>query len=316
MASDHSKIRPLAENDLADADRIMRVAFGTFIGLPDPAKFMGDAAYVQSRWRASRSSAFAAELDGRLVGSNFATRWGSFGFFGPLSVDPEFWGRGVAGRLMTPVMEAFSSWRITHAGLFTFAGSPTHIGLYQKFGFRPRALTVILEKTVDPNREAPEGSYTYSQLDKGRQADALAACRHLTDRIYPGLDLASEVESIRTQSLGDTVLVQGADLVGFAACHSGVGSEAGSGVCYLKFGAVVPGPSAREHFGKLLQACETFAGRAGATRIVAGMSADRHEAYEEMLSVGFRISLLGTSMHRPNEPAWNRPDVFVVDDWR
>jgi len=218
--------------------------------------------------------------------------------------------------LMKPVMEAFSSWKVTHAGLFTFAESPRHIGLYQKFGFRPRSLTVIFEKTVDPNREAPNGSYTYSQLNERRQSDALAACRRLTDGIYPGLDLTSEVESIHAQSLGDTVLLRDADLVGFAACHSGAGSEAGSGVYYLKFGAVVPGQSAREHFGRLLRACETFAGRAGATRIVAGMSADRREAYEEMLSAGFRVSLLGTSMHRPNEPGWNQPDVFVVDDWR
>jgi GNAT superfamily N-acetyltransferase len=316
MTSDHLKIRPLVEDDLTDADRIMRVAFGTFIGLPDPAKFMGDAAYVQSRWRANRTSAFAAEVNGRLIGSNLATRWGSFGFFGPLSVDPEFWGRGLAGALMKPVLEAFSSWKVTHAGLFTFAESPKHIGLYQKFGFRPRSLTVILEKTIDPNREAPEGLYTYSQLDERRQSDALAACRHLTDEIYPGLDVTSEIESIHAQSLGDTVLLRDVDLVGFAACHSGAGSEAGSGVCYLKFGAVVPGPGARERFGKLLQACETFAGRAGVARIVAGMSADRGEAYDEMLLAGFRIALLGTSMHRPNEPGWNRPDVFVIDDWR
>jgi hypothetical protein len=36
------EVRPLREPDLDDADRIFRLAFGTFIGLPDPLAFGGD----------------------------------------------------------------------------------------------------------------------------------------------------------------------------------------------------------------------------------------------------------------------------------
>jgi hypothetical protein len=93
-------VRPLREDDLPEADRVMRLAFGTFIGLPDPSTFMGDADYVRTRWRACPSAAFAAELDSCLAGSNFATRRGSVGFFGPLTVHPRFWDQGVAKRLM------------------------------------------------------------------------------------------------------------------------------------------------------------------------------------------------------------------------
>jgi hypothetical protein len=74
------KIRPLSEDDLDEADRIMRTAFGTFLGLADPMSFMGDADYVRTRWAAEPASALAAEVDGRLVGSNFVTRWGSWDF--------------------------------------------------------------------------------------------------------------------------------------------------------------------------------------------------------------------------------------------
>jgi len=35
-------IRPLEKPDLPEADRIFRVAFGTFLGLPDPQAFGGD----------------------------------------------------------------------------------------------------------------------------------------------------------------------------------------------------------------------------------------------------------------------------------
>ncbi len=36
------RVRPLAEADLDDADRICRVAFGTFADLAEPERFFGD----------------------------------------------------------------------------------------------------------------------------------------------------------------------------------------------------------------------------------------------------------------------------------
>ena len=73
-------VQPLREGDLDTADRIMRIAFGTFLGLPDPLQFLGDANYVHTRWRARPEGAFGAMVDGKLVGSNFASRWGRVGF--------------------------------------------------------------------------------------------------------------------------------------------------------------------------------------------------------------------------------------------
>ncbi len=306
-------IRPLEERDLDAADRIVRLAFGTFNGLSNPLEFMGDAGYVHTRWRARPDSAFAAEVGGRLAGSNFAARWGTFGFFGPLSIDPEFWNRGYAGALIEPVIARFESWGITHAGLFTHAQSPKHIGLYQKFGFRPRSLTLILEKT--PRGAGDPGGWTrYSRLETRQRREAMDVCRRLTDRVHPGLDATSEIESIRRQSLGDTILLTGGAIDGVAACHAGAGSEAGSGAVYVKFGAVRPG--ARGAFRRLLAATEAFADSIGAVRIVAGVNTAREEAYEEMLTAGFRVLRTGIAMHRPNAPGFNRPGVFAIDDWR
>src|SRR6185436_16085358 len=129
--------------------RIIRVAFGTFIGVPDPENFRLDFDSAGTRWLADPSAAFAAEVDGELAGSNFATRWGSVGFFGPLTVRPDLWNKGIAQRLMEPVMESFKRWNVTHAGLFTFAQSAKHVGLYQKYGFWPRFLTAVMSKAVD-----------------------------------------------------------------------------------------------------------------------------------------------------------------------
>ena len=80
-------IRPLAAADLDEADRIFRVAFGTFLGAAEPDRFGADLEMIRTRWRADPAAALAAEVDGRLAGSNFAANWGSVGFFGPLTTD-------------------------------------------------------------------------------------------------------------------------------------------------------------------------------------------------------------------------------------
>lgn len=51
---------------------------------------------MRSRWQAPHVAAFGATLDGVLVGSNFATRWGSVGYFGPLTIRPDLWDRASA----------------------------------------------------------------------------------------------------------------------------------------------------------------------------------------------------------------------------
>ena len=81
-------VRPLQESELQAADHITRLAFGTFLCLPEPTSFMGDAGYVHTRWKANPQAAFAAEVNGKLIGSNFASNWGSVGFLVPLLFIP------------------------------------------------------------------------------------------------------------------------------------------------------------------------------------------------------------------------------------
>ena len=84
-ASQPIKVGPLKQSELGEADRIVRLAFGTFLGLPNPLDFMGDRNFISPRWRSAHVKVIAAREGGRLIGSNVATQWGSFGFFGPLT---------------------------------------------------------------------------------------------------------------------------------------------------------------------------------------------------------------------------------------
>jgi RimJ/RimL family protein N-acetyltransferase len=307
-------VRPMQEADLVEARRIFRVAFGTFIGVPNPEAFWADREYVFTRWRTNPGAALIAEVKGKLAGSNFVTNWGSFGFFGPLTVLPEFWDQHIAQRLLGPTMDFFEQWGVQEIGLFTFAYSPKHIGLYQKFGFWPRFLTAIMSKGLNGRGVS---WVNYSALDGDGQGQAMSAWRGLTDSIYEGLDVISEIRSVKDQKLGETLLLWGGDsLDAFAVCHCGEGTEAGRDTCFVKFAAVRPGPGAEDTFECLLDACETFAAERGLKRMEAGVNLNRSQAYRQMLRRGFRTDIQGVAMHRPDSPAYNRPDVFVVDDWR
>ncbi len=302
-------IRPLAEADLAEADRIFRLSFGTFVGLPDPMSFMGDADLVFGRWRADPAAALGAYRDGELVGSNFAANWGSFGFFGPLTVRPDLWGKGIAQQLLEATMPLFDAWGTRQVSLFTFPHSTKHIALYQKYDFWPQQLTLVAAKQA-------AAAAPVETLAPGDES-MLRACRAVADAVYPGLDLTAEITSATRQRLGETVLLRdGGDLAGFALCHLGSRTEAGGGSTYVKFGAVRPGPDAARHAALLLDACEALAAARGQPRLVAGVNTACHDAYRLMLDRGFRTFIPGLSMQRGNGTGYNRPDRFAFCDWR
>jgi len=308
-------IGPLQERDLDAAATIVRHAFGTFVGAPDLEAFWTDRDLVRSRWRARHVAAFAATLDGGLVGSNVATRWGSVGYFGPLTIRPDLWDRGIGAKLMAPVMARFEAWQIAHAGLFTFAHSTKHVGLYERFGFAARYLTAIMAKA--PAAPDSGGGQRFSALAPEQQQEALRGCRAVTDSLFAGLDLSGEIELVRDLGLGDTVLiVDGAGVSGFAICHYGPASEAGAGTCLVKFGAVRPGPSAERAFDHLIDACEALAVQAGLPTVMAGANMGRPEAYGQLKRRGYRAAFQGVTMHRPNEAGDSRPGAYVIDDWR
>jgi hypothetical protein len=281
---------------------------------------MGDRNLMAPRWRSTHVKVIAAREGGRLIGTNVATRWGSFGFLGPLTVLPEYWDRGVAQRLREATMTIFDRWGVRHSGLFTFPQSAKHVGLYQKFGYWPRYLTAIMTRTPEANpashAKPAHAPSLLSALTKSQREEAIQACGKLTHKIDKGLDLAGEIRAVLAQRTGDVVLTHMRGVLdAFAVCLNGTGSEGGERTCYIKFGAARYGAGAGERFDKLLEACEAFAA-SRQTTIEAGVNLAREDAYRRMRSHGYRVVMQGVAMHRPHAEGFNRADNYVIDDWR
>lgn len=304
-------IQPLLEADLPEAREVVREAFATFMGVAAPGEFWNDRDYVEGRWRAPHTAWFKIRLGGTLAGVAGVARWGSHAVVGPVAVRPAFWERKVAKALMAAVSGQLDAWGVSHAGLFTFPDSPRHLGLYQGFGFWPQALTAVMERAVTPRQ--PGATTPTVELTEA----VLQACAGLTESIARGLDVRGELLGVEQLKLGANLLLHSSDgeLEAFAACHFGPHSEAGDGVCYVKFAAVRGGDQAPVRMNRLLAACDALAVANGQRSVMLGVNTGRRDAYQHLLAAGFAMRILGVTMHR-GSGGYDQPDRWVFDDWR
>ncbi len=310
----------LRESELAEARRIVCVAFGTFLGMPNPLEFMGDCDFVTPRWRSRNTKALAAREKGKLIGVNIATRWGSFAFFGPLTVLPDYWNRGIAQLLLTATMKVFDRWGVTRTGLYTFPHSAKHVGLYQKFGYWPGYLTALMRSApqarVSPIRKNAKQAVLLSTLNRGERQNAIRTCARLADGLLKGLDLSDEIGAVLKQGIGEVVIVEGRNsLDAFAVCMHGPGSEGGAKQVYVKFAAARGGSGGGDRFTRLLEAVDAYAFERGAD-VEAGVSLACIDAFRRMRAHGYRVFTQGVAMQQPTGEGFNHPGAYVISDWR
>jgi GNAT superfamily N-acetyltransferase len=292
---------------------VHRIAFGTRFGLPDPSKFRGDAQMVRTRWATDPDATRVVEIDGSIMGGACAMDWGSVFVLGPVFVLPEQAGRGLAHLVVQAMMAIADQRGAKLAGLFTFPESATHLRLYESAGFVAQTLTPIMTKQPGAAGQSP--GLLFSKLSPAEQEAAVLKLARLTDLNLPGLDLTREIRAVARLGMGDTILIGEAhDPRALAICHYGPRGEGGSGTLFIKFAATRPGAAA--DFAQLLDCCEGLATVTAAQRIIAGTNTARAGAYQILRERGFRAGLVGVAMHRPDGPDYNRPDVFVIDDWR
>src|SRR5262249_7569278 len=105
----------LREVRLDDADACARINYEAFKAIAEEHNFPPDFPSVEAATQVVayllRNPGFykvAAELDGRVVGSNFLDERGPIAGIGPISVDPAVQNRSIGRRLMLDVLDRAS----------------------------------------------------------------------------------------------------------------------------------------------------------------------------------------------------------------
>jgi predicted N-acetyltransferase YhbS len=86
-----------------------------------------------------------AELDGRIVGSNFLDERSSIAGVGPITVDPGVQDRGIGRRLMQAVLDRAAARRFAGVRLVQAAYHSRSLALYADLGFRVRTPLACLQ---------------------------------------------------------------------------------------------------------------------------------------------------------------------------
>jgi N-acetylglutamate synthase-like GNAT family acetyltransferase len=323
------KIRRVRKGDLSKVRDVLEQAFGDFFERQmgtRPRQVFNGAQYVHHRWLMEPWGCFVAEEgDGKIVGAALAVMWGTVGLVGPVAVLTNYQNQDIGQQLLTACQGFFDENKATLQGVATYPYSPKHLGLYQRFGYRPKGLVVVTGKPMD-RREIVQatrpakpglGVRRYSSLEEVKKKSAMQRVRRITNSLYRGMDLGKEVEIVDGLALGDTLLLEkGRDVIGFAIVHMPGVSEAPHGSVYIKFLAIEPHHRKPEHLHALLAAVEEMAHAAQLQRVVAPVYTYYWAAYQSLLERGYHPDFTMVRMKKGKQDDDERPDDLVLDDWR
>jgi predicted N-acetyltransferase YhbS len=150
ISADHSQtarpttptLRPGRPEDAAEAGRICYEAFRSIAGrhnYPDDFPSAEVATGLVSGLLANPGFySVVAELDGRIVGSNFLDERSVIGGVGPITVDPGVQDRRIGRQLMQAVLDRASARQLAGVRLLQSAYHTRSFALYARLGFQVR----------------------------------------------------------------------------------------------------------------------------------------------------------------------------------
>ncbi|MBD3349657.1 MAG: GNAT family N-acetyltransferase [Candidatus Eisenbacteria bacterium] len=320
-------IRRMAESDLASVAEVEAGVFTDWYRVhrrdpePLPERTIEELKYATSIDPDGNRVAVAA--DGAIVGFILARSWGSVGWFGTFGVPTQFQGLGIGKALVACTVEHLGR-TASIIGLETMPESGANIGMYAKSGFALGYPTVIMEYHLE-RKSAPAGKSgdregacrakaddpdvaAWSSLDAETKPRLEHQIKAIGDEILPGLDYTPEVRAIERHELGDTYLcMDGEDVEGVAVLRTApFRTDDRFRRGYLHVLALRRECNRRLVLDRLLGCVFAGARAAGASGVVAGVSARYPEALEMFHAAGFRSQRASVRMIERS----SRPDIF------
>ena len=205
------ELRPI---ESADADECARILYEAFGGIQDHHRFARD--FPTPEAAEQLASAFiahpliwgvVAEIEGRIVGSNFVDERGPIRGVGPITVDPRAQGRGVGRRLMQAALER--SHGAAGVRLFQDSFNVGSLSLYASLGFEVKEPAVVMSGRL---RNAPAAEIEVRPL---RERD-LPECEDLCLRVH-SFERTNELrDAIQVPALSPHVAVRDGRISAYA----------------------------------------------------------------------------------------------------
>jgi GNAT superfamily N-acetyltransferase len=135
----------LVAPEARDIPELGRICFEAFRSIHDRHAFPRDFPDVETAIKVlgllsglRQVCGVAARSDGRLIGSNFVLLTDAVGGVGPITIDPEWQGRGAGRRLMQAVIDHAASRGVERVRLLQDSFNTASLSLYASVGFDVR----------------------------------------------------------------------------------------------------------------------------------------------------------------------------------
>jgi predicted N-acetyltransferase YhbS len=279
----------LREIEPADAEAAARVLFEAFARIHDRHDFPRD--FPTPEAAAGLTSAFishpsiwgvVAEVDGRIVGSNFLDERGPIAGVGPITVDPAAQQRGIGRRLMEAVMERGAG--AEGIRLLQDAFNAQSLALYASLGFEVREPVVLMGGT-------PRNGLAPNVEVRPLAPGDVEACERLHVSVHGHQRTHELRDALATPGPGPFVAVRDGRIVAYATT--------------LTFFAAAHGVAETEDDMAGLIAGALAAGDAPASFLLPSR---QHELLRACLALGLRVVKPMTYMvvgeHREPRGAW------------
>jgi predicted N-acetyltransferase YhbS len=205
------ELRPI---EPADCDEVARIVYEAFAGIHDRHRFARDFPTLESALQLTSGFiahpsiwGVVAEIDGRIVGSNFLDERGPIRGVGPITVDPAAQERGIGRRLMEAVIDrgaGAAGIRLLHDAFNTRS-----LALYASLGFEVAEPVALM--TGRPRGAGVPGV----AVRPLREAD-LADCERLHRRVH-GFERTAELrDALAAPGLAPVVAIRDGRVVAHA----------------------------------------------------------------------------------------------------
>ena len=250
------------------------------------------------------------DADGQMVAFNMVHRSGTEGWMGPLAVRPDRQGEGLGSAMVRTGIEWLRGQGATTIGLETMPRTVDNIGFYSRLGLVPSHLTVTLVHDVS---RRTLGVPELLSAAESRWTDQIDECRHLADRVLPGVDFTRELALTRELGIGDTTLVrEGRNLTAFALWHS-TPLAAGRPKDELRVLKLVAASPAG--FDRLIQALQLTAVSERVNRVAIRCQTEFAAAYLRLVELGFRVHWTDLRMLLQGYPQRVPQDGILMSNW-
>lgn len=220
---------------------------------------------IQGYIEAGFNSSLVYEADGKVVGFNFIHPWGSFGWFGPFGVHPDYQGKGIGKALIIHTIRTLKEdFKVSSIGLNTMPESQYNVGFYMGLGFAPLRLSLSLERQL-PSPVTPRTSndFTVNEIDISNETNYLFlkdTLKHMSSKIIDNLDLTPELYLVRNEDFGTVFTLEAlGKICGIAICHTKSIREASFKTLEIKLAVIDSSIDYKEALDSILTACTNYA---------------------------------------------------------